>query len=137
MASPEDIVEEMEPITEQSRQIWYIFSGMGSQWTGMGTTNIKYIISQSADVYYVVQYYIKLKLSLPGESLMKIPIFAEAIKKCDAVLKPQGYDIVRILCEKDPTIYDNIVNCFLGIAAVQVIHCLISLSALQCYFFCK
>ncbi|XP_035731578.1 fatty acid synthase-like [Vespa mandarinia] len=73
-----------------SQQIWFIFSGMGSQWTGM------------------------------GESLMKIPIFAEAIRKCDAVLKPRGYDIVQILCDKDPTIYDNIINSFLGIAAVQI-----------------
>ncbi|XP_046820631.1 fatty acid synthase-like [Vespa crabro] len=90
MTNPEKIVEEIEPITEQSKQIWFVFSGMGSQWTGM------------------------------GESLMKIPIFAEAIRKCDAVLKPRGYDIVRILCDKDPTIYDNIINSFLGIAAVQI-----------------
>ncbi|KAL2734260.1 fatty acid synthase-like [Vespula squamosa] len=88
--NPEKIVEEIVPIVETSRQIWFVFSGMGSQWTGM------------------------------GESLMKIPIFAEAIKKCDAILKPRGYDIVKILCDKDPTIYDNIINCFLGIAAVQI-----------------
>nr|XP_050849367.1 fatty acid synthase-like [Vespula vulgaris] len=88
--NPEKIVEEIVPITEQSQEIWFVFSGMGSQWTGM------------------------------GESLMKIPIFAEAIKKCDAVLKPRGYDIVKILCDKDPTTYNNIINCFLGIAAVQI-----------------
>nr|KAF7429600.1 hypothetical protein H0235_005998 [Vespula pensylvanica] len=52
-------------VIAHSRQIWFVFSGMGSQWTGM------------------------------GESLMKIPIFAEAIQKCDAVLKPRGYDIEK------------------------------------------
>ncbi|XP_043485866.1 fatty acid synthase-like [Polistes fuscatus] len=77
-------------LSVQSREIWFVFSGMGSQWTGM------------------------------GESLMKIPIFAEAIKKCDVVLRPRGYDIVHIICDKNPTIYDNIINCFLGIAAIQI-----------------
>ncbi|KAI4475747.1 hypothetical protein M0804_014115 [Polistes exclamans] len=77
-------------MSAQSREIWFVFSGMGSQWTGM------------------------------GESLMKIPIFAESIKKCDVVLRPRGYDIVHIICDKDPTIYDNIINCFLGIAAIQI-----------------
>ncbi|XP_043506177.1 fatty acid synthase-like isoform X2 [Polistes fuscatus] len=51
---------------------------------------------------------------------MKIPIFAEAIKKCDVVLRPRGYDIVHIICDKNPTIYVNIINCFLGIAAIQI-----------------
>ncbi|XP_043496502.1 fatty acid synthase-like [Polistes fuscatus] len=51
---------------------------------------------------------------------MKIPIFAEAMKKCDVVLRPRGYDIVHIICDKNPTIYDNIINCFLGIAAIQI-----------------
>ncbi|KAI4477322.1 hypothetical protein M0804_012912 [Polistes exclamans] len=82
--------EAIELIQHNSRQIWFVFSGMGSQWTGM------------------------------GESLMKIPIFAEAIKKCDAVLRPRGYDIVHIICDKDPKIYDDIIHCFLGIAAIQI-----------------
>nr|XP_050849364.1 fatty acid synthase-like isoform X2 [Vespula vulgaris] len=83
-------IEEITSVLNESRDIWFILSGMGSQWTGM------------------------------GKSLMKIPIFAEAIKKCDTVLKPRGYDIVKILCDEDPTIYDNIINSFLGIAAVQI-----------------
>ncbi|XP_015185811.1 PREDICTED: fatty acid synthase-like [Polistes dominula] len=82
--------QSIELIPNNSRPIWFVFSGMGSQWTGM------------------------------GESLMKIPVFAEAIKKCDAVLKPRGYDIVHIICDKDPKIYDNMINCFLGIAAIQI-----------------
>ncbi|XP_035731720.1 fatty acid synthase-like [Vespa mandarinia] len=87
---PEKAIEEIIPVPEKSYQIWFVFSGMGSQWTGM------------------------------GKSLMKIPIFAQAIKKCDAILKPRGYDIERIICDNDPTIYDNIINSFLGIAAIQI-----------------
>ncbi|XP_043469513.1 fatty acid synthase-like [Leptopilina heterotoma] len=72
------------------REIWYMFSGMGSQWVGM------------------------------GEALLEISVFAEAIKKCDRVLKPRGIDIVRIITEKDPQMFDNIINAFVGIAAIQI-----------------
>ena len=56
-----------------------------------------------------------------GKSLMRLPIFAESIKKCDRVLKPHGVDIYNILMNPDKTIFDNILNSFVGIAAVQVI----------------
>ncbi|XP_043501593.1 fatty acid synthase-like [Polistes fuscatus] len=79
-------------LSAQSREIWYVFSRMRSQWTGI------------------------------GESLMKIPISAEAIKKCDLVLRLRSYDIVHIICDKNPTIYDNIKNCFLGIAAIKILY---------------
>ncbi|CAH0727200.1 unnamed protein product, partial [Brenthis ino] len=72
------------------RPIWFMFSGMGSQWVGM------------------------------GEALMRIPIFNEAIQICDKVLKPKGLDIIKIICDKDDTIFDNILHCFVGIAAVQI-----------------
>ena len=51
---------------------------------------------------------------------MRIPVFAEAIKKCDAILKPHGVDIVNIITKKDPKIFENILNSFVGIAAIQV-----------------
>jgi len=63
---------------------------MGSQWNGMGTY------------------------------LMKLPIFAEAINKCDSVLKPRGVDIKYILTSNDPKLFDNILYSFVGIIAVQV-----------------
>lgn len=58
---------------------------------------------------------------------MRFPIFAKAIEKCDAVLRPHGVDIINILTNKDKTIFDNILHSFVGIAAVQVsrIHFLI------------
>jgi len=72
------------------RPVWFIFSGMGSQWHGMGT------------------------------DLMKIPVFADAINKCDIILKPRGVDIKDILTSQDPKLFNNILNSFVGIAAVQV-----------------
>lgn len=51
---------------------------------------------------------------------MRFPVFAEAIKKCDAVLRPRGVDIINILTNKDKATFDNILHSFVGIAAVQV-----------------
>lgn len=72
------------------RPIWFIFSGMGSQWNGM------------------------------GKQLLKIPIFAESVRKCAAILKPKGVDLIDILTNEDPKLFDNILNSFVGIAAIQI-----------------
>ncbi|XP_063385145.1 fatty acid synthase-like [Cydia fagiglandana] len=70
--------------------LWFVYSGMGSQWAGMGA------------------------------ELMRFPTFAAAIEKCRRVLEPKGIDILRIICDPDKTIYDNILHSFVGIAAVQI-----------------
>ncbi|XP_069677436.1 fatty acid synthase-like isoform X2 [Periplaneta americana] len=76
--------------TGSKRPVWFVFTGMGSQWTGM------------------------------GKSLLNIPVFAAAIEKCQSVLEPYGVDLFNIITTDDPKIFDNIVNCFVGIAACQV-----------------
>ncbi|XP_076761434.1 fatty acid synthase-like [Xylocopa sonorina] len=81
---------EIKEYSDIKRPLWFIFSGMGSQWVGM------------------------------GEALMKFPIFAKAIEKCDAALKPHGIDIVDIITTKDKNTFENIINCFVGIAAIQI-----------------
>lgn len=63
---------------------------MGSQWTGM------------------------------GKHLMQLPIFAESIHRCAAILKKKNVDLLRIITDDDPTIFDNILHSFVGIAAIQV-----------------
>lgn len=55
-----------------------------------------------------------------GEALMRLPVFAESIKKCDVILKQRGVDLIKILTSKDSKTFDNILNSFVGIAAVQV-----------------
>ncbi|KAJ4448697.1 hypothetical protein ANN_00087 [Periplaneta americana] len=72
------------------RPVWYVFTGMGSQWTGM------------------------------GKAFLSIPIFAAAIDKCQRALQPYGVDVHHIITTDDPTIFDNILNCFVGIAACQI-----------------
>ncbi|XP_014245947.1 fatty acid synthase-like [Cimex lectularius] len=72
------------------RPIWFVFSGMGSQWCGMGT------------------------------ELLKLPCFARAIHKCQEVLKPEGIDVIKIITSQDQKMFDNILHSFVGIAAVQI-----------------
>lgn len=72
------------------RQIWFVYSGMGSQWCGMVS------------------------------DLMKIEVFAKAINKCASILKPKGVDLMDILTNKDPKTFDNILHSFVGIAAMQI-----------------
>ncbi|XP_052738819.1 fatty acid synthase-like [Bicyclus anynana] len=75
---------------DAKRPLWFVYSGMGSQWAGMGA------------------------------QLMRIPIFAAAIEKCRRVLEPKGVDVVHIITSPDKTIFDNILHSFVGIAAIQI-----------------
>lgn len=80
----------LQSITNEKPPVWFVFSGMGSQWLGMGI------------------------------QLLKIPIFAKAIEKCDAVLRPLGVDIMNVITSLDSKLFDNILHSFVGISAIQV-----------------
>ncbi|KAJ8675796.1 hypothetical protein QAD02_011582 [Eretmocerus hayati] len=85
----QDPIREIMPSDGTKRPVWFIFAGMGSQWPGM------------------------------GEALLRLPVFAEAIRQCDEILKPLKVDIYNILTSKDDTCY-TILNSFVGITAVQI-----------------
>uniref|UniRef100_A0A1A9UN58 Fatty acid synthase n=1 Tax=Glossina austeni TaxID=7395 RepID=A0A1A9UN58_GLOAU len=72
------------------RPIAWVFSGMGSQWTEMGS------------------------------SLMAIPQFRESMERCQKVLESKGLNLIKILTSTDATIFDNILHSFVGIAAIQI-----------------
>lgn len=74
----------------QKRPIAWIYSGMGSQWIGMGA------------------------------DLMKIPIFAASIEKCHNVLTDRGVNLKEIIISDDPKTFDNVLNVFIGISAIQI-----------------
>ncbi|XP_046739715.1 fatty acid synthase-like isoform X2 [Diprion similis] len=74
----------------EKRPIWFVFSGMGSQWIGI------------------------------GENLLKIPVFAKTVRKCDKVLEPHGVDIMNILTTQDPKSFDNIIMSRVGITTIQI-----------------
>lgn len=68
----------------------WMFTGMGCQWAGMGV------------------------------SLMQLDIFRESIERCHKVLEPYGLDLISIITSPDTTTFDQIINSFVGIAAIQV-----------------
>lgn len=72
------------------KPVWWVFTGMGSQWPAMGS------------------------------ELMKIPVFADSIQRSHEVLKSKGLDLLHIITTTDPKIFDNILHSFVGIAAIQV-----------------
>jgi fatty acid synthase, animal type len=72
------------------RPLVWVFSGMGSQWTGMGA------------------------------SLMQIPLFKQSIQRCHDVLATKNLDLISIITSPDETTFDNILHSFVGIAAIQV-----------------
>ncbi|XP_072160818.1 fatty acid synthase-like [Bemisia tabaci] len=84
------ITIESERADGGQRPIWWVFSGMGSQWTAMGAR------------------------------LMHIPIFHDVINRCDEVLAPLGVDIKHVLTSTDEGIFDNVLNAFVGITACQI-----------------
>ncbi|XP_059054117.1 fatty acid synthase-like [Achroia grisella] len=82
--------EGIQSYDETKRPLWFVYSGMGSQWAGMGV------------------------------SLMQIPIFAAAIERCQKVLLTKGIDLINIITTSDESVFDNILNSFVGIAAIQI-----------------
>ncbi|KAK0176607.1 hypothetical protein PV328_000726 [Microctonus aethiopoides] len=88
--SSEKLVQVINHYDEMVRPVWFVFSGLGSQWPGM------------------------------GNALLLLPVFAEAIKKCDNVLKSRGVDIYDILTNTKKSTFDNILYSTVGIAAVQI-----------------
>ncbi|XP_034245130.1 fatty acid synthase-like [Thrips palmi] len=86
----EALPHEVAPHGGAKRPIWFIYSGMGSQWPGM------------------------------ARHLLRVPVFRAAVQRCHDALKPHGVDLLHIITTEDKTIYDNILHSFVGIAAVQV-----------------
>lgn len=76
-------------ITEP-RPIWFIYSGMGSQWAGM------------------------------GKQLMKIPLFDNSLKESSETLNYLGLDVYGMLQNDDPEQYKDTLNCMLAITSIQV-----------------
>ncbi|CAB3246476.1 unnamed protein product [Arctia plantaginis] len=82
--------ENVDYFNNARRPLWFVYSGMGSQWVSM------------------------------GEQLMCIPIFAAAIERCRKVLETKGLDVVHIITSHDENIFNNILHSFVGIAAIQI-----------------
>ena len=84
------INKETQHFSGLKRPIVWVFSGMGSQWSEMGT------------------------------SLLELPLFRASIQRSHETLKPYNVDLMSIITSQDPKTFDNILHSFVGIAAIQV-----------------
>ncbi|XP_055591636.1 fatty acid synthase [Uranotaenia lowii] len=83
-------VREVQELNDEKRPIWFIYSGMGSQWASM------------------------------AKDMMRVEVFSNSIHRCAEALRPEGIDLIDILTKSDESRFDNILNSFISIAAVQV-----------------
>lgn len=83
-------MREVSQVPSEKRPIWFVFSGMGSQWPGM------------------------------GKDLMKLDIFKNAINKCSHALKPHGVNLEDIIVRGDENSFENVLNSFVAIASIQI-----------------
>nr|XP_046232889.1 fatty acid synthase isoform X2 [Scatophagus argus] len=89
IGSQSDIME-VQQVQAAARPLWYICSGMGTQWAGMGC------------------------------SLMQLPDFRESILRSDAALKETGLVVSRLLMDADSATFEDTVHAFVGLAAIQI-----------------
>ena len=80
----------VQKVSSEVRPVWFVFTGMGCQWPQM------------------------------GHDLMTLDCFRESIMRSDAVLKPYGIDLCDLLMSSDDDTFNDIVNAFVGIVAIQV-----------------
>uniref|UniRef100_A0A673JA75 Fatty acid synthase n=1 Tax=Sinocyclocheilus rhinocerous TaxID=307959 RepID=A0A673JA75_9TELE len=81
---------EVQQAQPTPKPLWYICSGMGTQWAGMGRT------------------------------LMQLPEFRESILRSDVALKHTGLCVSRLLMDADESTFEDTVQAFVGLAAIQV-----------------
>ncbi|XP_011371965.1 fatty acid synthase [Pteropus vampyrus] len=86
----EDGGREVQQVPTGQRPLWFIFSGMGSQWRGMGL------------------------------SLMRLAGFRDSILRSDKTLKPLGLQVSELLLSTDEATFDDTVNTFVSLTTIQV-----------------
>ncbi|XP_074080916.1 fatty acid synthase [Macrotis lagotis] len=86
----ESKAKEIQMVTSGERPLWFICSGMGTQWRGMGL------------------------------SLMRLDIFRNSILRSDEAVKEYGLKVSDLLLSTDETTFDDIVHAFVSLTAIQI-----------------
>ncbi|KAM5216963.1 fatty acid synthase [Hipposideros larvatus] len=82
--------QELQQVPNGQRPLWFICSGMGTQWRGMGL------------------------------SLMRLASFRSSILRSDETLKPLGVQVADLLLSTDEATFDDTVNAFVSLTAIQI-----------------
>ncbi|XP_018417291.1 PREDICTED: fatty acid synthase [Nanorana parkeri] len=90
LVGTESDVKEIQQSQAAGRPLWYICSGMGTQWKGM------------------------------GHSLMNLDMFRESILRSDEALKGTGLKVSKLLLNADDSTFEDTVHAFVGLAAIQI-----------------
>ena len=78
-------------MSSEKREVWFVLSGMGSQWAGM------------------------------GKELMCLDVFARSIHKSAAILSNEGVDLLNLIMNStDDSVFDNLIHSFVSITGIQV-----------------
>ena len=81
---------DIQRINEKKENVWFVFSGMGSQWQGM------------------------------AKNLLHIDVFRESMENSSATLKPYDLDLLQLVTEGSEKLVNNTVNSIVGIIAIEV-----------------
>lgn len=55
-----------------------------------------------------------------GKDLLKVPLFKQTIERCHKILANKKLDLLNIITTDDKSIFENVLNSFVGIGAVQI-----------------
>ncbi|XP_061706554.1 fatty acid synthase-like [Cydia pomonella] len=88
--SPTSLQLEVLESEAEPRPIWFMFSGMGSQWAGM------------------------------ARALLRVPVFAASIARTAAALEPHGVNLLHLITDAPGAAFENVINSGVSIVAVQV-----------------
>ncbi|XP_029670079.1 fatty acid synthase-like [Formica exsecta] len=84
------MMKEIQHYSGKRKPICFVFSGIGSQWPGM------------------------------GQALLRFPTFYKTVKKCDTILRTHGMRIIDVLTSKHEAIFNSILNSLVGITVMQI-----------------
>lgn len=82
--------KEVTPFDGRKRPVWYVFSGMGSQWSGM------------------------------LGSLMELETFKRTTSRLAETLGREDFDLMTVLNSESDDTFDDVLNSFVSITAVQI-----------------
>ncbi|XP_054742931.1 fatty acid synthase [Anastrepha obliqua] len=90
LTSKGSVQREVVEFSEEKRPIWFVYSGMGSQWGSM------------------------------AKDLLQFDVFNKSIHRCAEILRPEGIDLLEILTRSTDEKFGDIVSSFVSITTMQV-----------------